>query len=46
MVVKLLNKILHTIIYKLYYYSRSYLLDHNCLVYKDDFDFVFWSDGL
>lgn len=39
MVVNFFNKL----IYKLYLFFRNYLLKHNCLVYKDDFDFEFWE---
>lgn len=39
MVVKFIN----FIVYRIYNYTKSYLLDHNCLVDKDTFDYSFWG---
>lgn len=42
MVVRFFNRI----IYLIYKTSRSYLIKHNNLVNKDDFDLTFWGDDL
>ena len=42
----MVGKFFSLIIYKIYKYSRNYLLKHNNLVYKEDFDYFFWGDGL
>lgn len=42
----MVGKFFNRIIYLIYKFSRSYLLNHNNLVNKDDFDYTFWGDDL
>ena len=39
----MVERFFNRLVYKLYNYTRRYLLDHNCLVHKEDFDFTFWG---